>query len=401
MGLGGLGVLKALNPIEVSHAQETTSTATAQHNIIFRTLGKTGIRVPIVSMGVMNLRDAKVIAESYKLGVRHFDTAWYYGRGWNEKTLGTVIKDLGARDDVVIGTKIYLKDVTRTRKLSSEEQKELFLKRFDESLQRLQTDYVDILYLHSVEQLDQMQDPGILEAFAQLKAQKKIRFAGISTHVNPADCLQALLKTDAWDVLLIAFNYAMAADKNVRERFLQFKPLLQQIADKGIGIIAMKTQAGGYWTRRSVTERAPDPSLNQTAMLKWVLRHEFMTTAIPGYTTFDQMHEDFSVAYGLDYTPEEEQFFAEQNPLYASGFCHQCRQCLETCPKKVNIPTLMRTYMYAYQYQNLEHAFATYQEIAPKRNMTQCRSCSVCSAWCVNSLPIARRLDGLKDLNLV
>ena len=68
------------------------------------------------------------------------------------------------------------------------------------------------------------------------------------------------------------------------------------------------------------------------------------------------MNESFSVAYDLEYTDEEREFLKNKNALMGAAFCHQCEGCLDTCPKNVDIPTLMRTSMYLVQYANLSEA---------------------------------------------
>ena len=86
---------------------EKKQPAEQPREIIYRTLGKTGIKIPIVSMGVMNADNPAVVKASYELGVRHFDTAAYYQGGKNEEMVGKVIGEMGVRDKVVIGTKIF------------------------------------------------------------------------------------------------------------------------------------------------------------------------------------------------------------------------------------------------------------------------------------------------------
>jgi aryl-alcohol dehydrogenase-like predicted oxidoreductase len=128
----------------------TTQTAdeASKGKIIYRTLGRTGIKVPIVNMGVMNATIPGLITRSYEKGVRLFDTAWFYQNGMNEKMLGEVVEQQGIRDDIIIMTKIYLKETERD--LYTPQAKQLFLDRFKESLKRLKTDHVDILFHHAV-----------------------------------------------------------------------------------------------------------------------------------------------------------------------------------------------------------------------------------------------------------
>jgi predicted aldo/keto reductase-like oxidoreductase len=139
--------------------------------------------------------------------------------------------------------------------------------------------------------------------------------------------------------------------------------------------------------------------LNHKAMLKWVLRHKSVATAIPGYTTFDQLDENFSVAANLEYSKEEQDFLRTAQVELAQSFCTRCEECMPSCPRNVDIPTLMGTYMYAYQYCNIEHACATEKTIPKESGLDVCRTCDACEAKCPKSLDVAQRIDALKDLN--
>ncbi|MDH7494273.1 MAG: aldo/keto reductase, partial [Candidatus Saccharicenans sp.] len=78
-------------------------------DLITRTLGRTGYKIPIVSMGVMNADNPELVRRAYEAGIRHFDTANVYQRGRNEEMLGRVlVEELKARDRVVIATKINI-----------------------------------------------------------------------------------------------------------------------------------------------------------------------------------------------------------------------------------------------------------------------------------------------------
>src|SRR5437879_828035 len=70
--------------------------------LLERTLGRTGLKLPIVSMGVMNADVPGILRRSYELGIRHFDTAAVYQNGRNEEMVGSVIKEMGIRDKVDI-----------------------------------------------------------------------------------------------------------------------------------------------------------------------------------------------------------------------------------------------------------------------------------------------------------
>ena len=250
----------------------------------------------------------------------------------------------------------------------------------DRSLERLQTDYIDILMIHQPN-VQQMNNPGIISALTQIKKEKKAHFIGFSTHSGQAGVLNDAAKSGFYDVVVASFNFTMTDDKALIDA-------IKNAAEKGIGIIAMKTFAGG--SRRNRGE------INYTAMLKWVLRHEEITTAIPGYVNFDEMKENLSVVNNLEYTPEEKKFIGDENIKSGMEFCRQCSECVDTCPKNVDIPTLMRTHMYAARYSNFYQSRTTLDEIPPEFSLKACKSCVSCTARCSNSVNIARNIDELK-----
>ncbi|MFC1481670.1 aldo/keto reductase, partial [Candidatus Neomarinimicrobiota bacterium] len=130
---------------------------------IYRTLGNTGIKVPIVSMGVMNAHNPALVKAALDAGITHLDTAHGYQRGRNEEMIGKVVKDF-TRDSFTIGTKIP----GRMQDSDKETIKE-FRRRFDLSLKRLQMDYVDILYLHGVDTPEEATRPVFMEVMSALK----------------------------------------------------------------------------------------------------------------------------------------------------------------------------------------------------------------------------------------
>jgi len=97
---GTASVLAKTNLLLASPTLETAASP-----ILQRTLGKTGLSLPVVSMGVMNADVPGLLRRAYELGIRHFDTAAGYQNGRNEEMVGRVIKEMGVRDKVVIATK--------------------------------------------------------------------------------------------------------------------------------------------------------------------------------------------------------------------------------------------------------------------------------------------------------
>lgn len=365
----------------------------AEKGIIHRTLGRTGFRLPVVNMGVMNALNPELVKRSYEIGVRHFDTAAYYQRGLNEAMIGKAIQELGVRDKVVIGTKVFIPHDQRPR-MSSAELKKFFLDTAEGCLKRLKTDVIDIFYVHNAQDKEYLNNPGIREALTMLKDQKKVSQTGFSVHSNMTELVRDAAESGFYDVIVVAFNYSMADDADLIKA-------LEKAQAKGIGLIAMKTQCTQYWYREYVPrEKLPyyEGAISHRAVLKWALRHDFITCAIPGYTTFEQMEEVFAVASDLEYTSEEQKFLEDRNVRLAlQSCCRQCGSCLLTCPKGADIPTLMRAHMYATCYANSHQAWATLAEVPSQRGLDTCRSCTNCQARCTRRVPVEKRIQELKE----
>jgi len=256
-----------------------------------------------------------------------------------------------------------------------------FLNLVNISLERLNTDYVDILYLHNVI------DPKIIDlqiykdVFTQLKREDKIKYCGFTSHKNEIAVLEKAAKMDFYDVALIGISFKYGR----REKIIKAMKLAN---DNGIGIIAMKTQGIVDWV-------GGDPETHHTAALKWALQDEYITCAIPGFTTFKQLEEDFSVAYDIKLNNEEKNYLKNywEN---RTGSIFQCEQCLDTCPKNTDIPDLMRTYMYAAGYKNFIHSRFTYDQIPEEDNLSNCLDCKECTVECQNGLNIPANIKQLK-----
>jgi predicted aldo/keto reductase-like oxidoreductase len=250
------------------------------------------------------------------------------------------------------------------------------------SLQRLRTDYIDILYLHSCYSPQMATYEPLMNALVKVKRQGKARFIGTTTHSSEPDVIRASVDAGVYDVVLTAYNFA----QNHKD---EIKKSIQYATGKGVGIIAMKTQGG-----RSLQEKG-EIEINHEAALKWVLEDENVCTSIPGMTTFDQLDQNMSVMSNLALSTAERKEILVASKMKGKLYCQNCRSCIPTCPQKVEIPNLMRTFMYAKGYGNYIQAGITAAELPQNRSLNVCRSCSSCTASCPNGINIGSRVKTL------
>jgi predicted aldo/keto reductase-like oxidoreductase len=352
---------------------------------IVRTLGRTGLKVPIVSMGVMNADNPAVVQSALDAGIVLLDTAWGYQRGRNEKMIGEVIKGR-PRDSFMIATKIPGPGRDRSLQgLSGEAFETAFLAKFDESLGRLGLDHVEILNLHNNTTPETVQDPAVIKALQKAKKEGKARFIGITTHGNEPAVIRAAVAMNAYDVILTAYNF----QKDYRE---DLRRAVAEAAAAGVGLMAMKTQAGVYW------DKEKQDKINMKAALKWALNDPNIATAVPGFTTFDQLQEDWSVVSDIRLTPQELADLRLGTPV-AGLYCQHCERCLPGCRKGLPIPDLMRGYMYAYGYRDLRAAHELVGSLDIEAD--PCASCSTCSAVCAKGFDVPARVRDISRLKAV
>jgi aryl-alcohol dehydrogenase-like predicted oxidoreductase len=261
-----------------------------------RPFGKTGMSLPILSLGCQRLVDEEGCSEDQAVeilqtalarGIRYFDTAWIYSQGESEHRVGLVAKD--RRSEMWIATKTW--DVTRDGAR----------RQLEESLRRLQTDHVDEWRLHNVwgfDRLDAMTGPGgALEAAVRAREEGLVRFISISGHTDPQVQIEALRRFP-FDTTLVAVSVLDHFIYSFAEEFL---PYAQR---RNVGVVGMKVFA--YKGLAHVADRALRYSLGLP-----------LTTVIAGCSTLAQLEADLAVAEGFTPLsgPERLAFFREVLPL--------------------------------------------------------------------------------------
>ena len=339
----------------------------------FRTLGRTGLKVSTVGMGCMITSDPSVIARALDSGINYFDTARGYQHGNNERMVGAALGD--RRKQVILSTKTHARS------------KDEMLSHLETSLRELNTDYIDIWFLHGKDSPDDVNDSAI-EIQQLAKQQGKIRFAGISTH-NPTAMAPWMAQKGAFDVLLTVFNFSMGAD------------VIQAIdaaSKAGMGVIAMKVMAGGFRKLRPgdpLYDRLSQPG-TPLAALKWVINHPSVATTIPSITDADQLEENLRAMHEPFSGSDAKQLAARLERI-APDYCRMCGQCQGACRNGLPVADTLRCLTYAEGYGQFALGREKFLELALDP-ATHCAGCSSCTVLCPHGVEVASRMRRAQEL---
>lgn len=330
-------------------------------NLEYRTLGKTGLKVTVVSMGVMNCSDPSVLLRAFDLGINFYDTADCYMHGHNEEMVGKAFE--GKRQKVFIQTKLHAHDEKKMRAS------------VERSLRRLRTDYIDVLVWHGHSSPDEVSDPKLFEFMSKMKREGKVRFTGFSAHNRMATLLREAAKSNLHDVALVSYNFTHSRD---------LKEAVAMAAKSGMGIVAMKTQAGGY-----KKEKMGGLSPHQAA-LKYVLMDQNVSCAVPGVTTIEQI-EECAAVMGTSFSKGDLDALKQYQSFLQGRICTMCGGCTGKCPYGVSQGDLLRLVMYHDGYENDSLLRESLQMIT-RQDIQRCSKCPTCSVICRRGLDVRAQI---------
>jgi len=338
-----------------------------------RSLGKTGFRVGTVGFGAMTTRDPEVIRFAVERGVDYVDTAARYMGGENERIVGRALA--GIRDKVVLATKV---------KIGTEE--EMILSA-ENSLRSLKVDVIDLLQLHNVSTEAEVTDEQAREALRKLIDQGKVRAAGVTTHSGQETVLRAVAKHGFYKTVLVAYSFrsdtgVAATVKGALGLSEGLSNTIRTVGGSGIGIIAMKTQAGGYAS-------PPGGFSPHQAALAWVLANPGVTLAIPGMTSYAQVEENLG-ARGKRFALADRIALGRYALEIGDRHCGLCGACGGVCPSGVEVPNVLRALTYLEGYREEDLARSAYGSLPPGRNAAACGDCRGCLVACRLQLPVRR-----------
>ncbi len=351
----------------------------------YRKLGRTGFEISDISIGTSRTARADVIRHAFDRGINYFDTAESYKRGEAERAIGEALHD--KRDRVYLATKVVAKATDGRHRL---------MDRLNRSLRRLRTDYVDVYFNHAVNDVARLKNGEWYEFTERAKEQGQIRFTGMSGHGGHLiECLDDAIDRNLVDVILVAYKFGQ--EPAFYERFTRafdfianqkgLPRVLANAREKGIGVIAMKTLMGGRLNDLRPYEW-PGSTFAQAAF-RWVLSSPYVDALVVSMMG-PKMIDTFLGASGkAEVRSSDLRLLKRYARLNGATYCRPaCDACVASCPYQVPIAEVLRTRMYAVDYQDRDLARSEYAALGA--GATACVGCAdqPCLGACPHGLDI-------------
>jgi uncharacterized protein len=356
-----------------------------------RPFGRSGIHVPILSLGGMFdiPSNQTMLKQAIRWGVTYWDTAHVYSGGRSEEGIGQYFKRYpDHRKNIFLVTKSTSRNPRgMSRDLAT-------------SLKRMNTDHIDLFFVHGIRDIDTM-DSGMRGWAVEQKAEGKIRLFGFSTHANMAQCLLDAARLDWIDGIMMTYNFRLMHEEKM-------KAAIKACIDAGIGLTAMKTQGGG--AVETATSRDLELAgrfvnkgfTDKQAKLKAVWENPQISAICSQMPTMAILMANIAAA--VDRTSLTDSDRQHLDRYARETFSHYCAGCTQICQNAIagNVPVgdVMRYLMYARSYgdsNDARHRFAAIPDDV-RQQMIQA-DYSAAEARCPRQLPIARLMDeALEDL---
>jgi predicted aldo/keto reductase-like oxidoreductase len=344
----------------------------------YRRLGRTGYKVSDIGFGNAGMQDPSLLEYAIERGINYVDTArQYYDM---EKVIGQIFP--AKRDKVWITTKLEPELVTPD--VSAED----LMKGIEESLERLNTDYVDCCLIHSVGDpnlgdITRIQNENIYKTFEKAREQGKIRYWGASAH-GPQIIRDFtwLLENTNPDMLMPGMNFITKG----------LEPVLAEAKKKDIAIVAMKSMSAAR--KVDFSDFKGDGRTVRQALLKWMLAQPNIDTVSITMRNFDDVDEFVAASGKVAPTPKDKKTMDDYGLRIDNDYCRPgCDGCLGSCPHDVPIHDILRYGLYFDSYGREKYAMGRYASLPQGRNAAGCADCPApCVSSCTFGLPVKDKM---------
>lgn len=341
----------------------------------YRTLGKTGLKVSVTGFGGIKLNGIsqeqtnEIINLAVDGGMNYIDTARVYGD--SEIKIGNAIKDI--RDKVIISSKGIRRNLDE------------FKSDFKTTLKNLQTDYIDIFFVHDVSteaNWISVQKNGIIDFLKEQKVAGHIHHIACSTH--DAVIGSKMINSGLFEVIMLAYN---PSNPEVEQDLI---PLAKS---KDMGIVVMKPLGGGILTEARSKQLGFEITAEEC--LRFAASNPDVTTVIPGLDKTEYVELALKVGSSkLILSPEEHQAIINKVSIKGKNYCRGCGYC-KPCPQGLPIPTILQLYnrweiFGGVDWSQMHSITDEYTKAVPSDvTPDKCIACNACSQRCPFNLPIS------------
>jgi len=350
----------------------------------YRPLGDTGLTVSDIAIGStrvqQNADPVGFMNELLDRGVNYIDASPDYA----PESEGIIAEAIAgrARDKLVIASKFC----TRAGHVRQGSSVSDYIASIEGTLKHLKTDYLDVAHIHACDTTERLMDENVHEAFDRLKQAGKVRYLGVSTHTpNLEEVADTAIDSDRFKVMMLAYHHGAWPNQT---------DIIDRAAEKGMGIIAMKTLKGAK--HRGLVDFRPEADSYAQAAFKWVLSNPAVSCLVISF--FDNQHPDeYLFASGKRLEVDDVAVLSKYDQLIAGTHCFQhCGDCLGACPSNLPINDILRHRMYFEDYGDEKQAMRLYAKL--DRRADACIDCAApCLGSCPEGIPIQERMIGADE----
>jgi len=366
----------------------------------YRDFGKTGLKISQLGYGCMRLPEVEengkwridedkaipMLRRAYELGVNYFDTAVMYCHDQSQYTVGRAIKPF--RDKILLSTKLPMGSVNGT---------DDFRRILEQSLERLDTPYIDFYHFHA---LNQKTFDEKVVAFKLMDEARKaldeglIKHISFSFHDRPEAIKYIIDRGEIFSSILLQYNLL---DRGNEEMMAYAK-------EQGLGVVVMGPVAGGRLAAPSELYKkllGKESKATPELALRFVLGNQSVSCALSGMGTMEMVEQNTAIAAEKEPMSEEDWAKAgtmmEEIKKFSDLYCTGCSYCMP-CPKGINIPAVFNAHTYRSVYGLVDHAKSMYKKIKDVANeragspVTACVNCGACAKKCPQFIDIPKKL---------
>jgi len=347
---------------------------TAPAAMNYRPLGKTGITVSEIAFGAHGVDNPNLMRAALEAGINTFCTSGHYLDGLEEVSLGRAIRDAaGDRDRLIVLTGNRIRPGITKRSVLDD---------IDASLRRLGTDHIAVYYASDVRSPSELLVEAFHDAIDEAKQSGKVGHLGVSGHSGGMQpVLEAAIDDGRFEVFFVKYDFVSYPDQD---------EILDRAAEKGIGTIVFKTNAGNR--QREIKDLQTGGLSYPQATVKWALTNPAVASVAITITSYSQL-EAMAAAVGSRLDRSEVAALRRYAEEMGSSYCRFCSVCEPSCPHGVAIADVNRFWMYLAYYDRHAEAMTRFAALSGRGSAATCEGCSApCEAACPFGRPVRAEL---------